>query len=379
MNKKILVALLPAALGGPSIANAAAPGGFELEGDIRGGYFHLDRDDRNGVESTTSDWRLRVRAGVLWQATEALSAKARFAGRYTTDDSNDMHYEFFTSIPAEDGLRFGDQTLDELYGRYKAGAWDVKLGRMQTKFELEGVAKKSLSRNDSPNMDITWTDGVHATYKDATGWNYHLILQRSEDDGPTTVRRSPLAFTEGPSHVTYYFGMEKIDKKGLFLQRGWDVTIIPSSLRAEGTATGEIKDYAAVDGRLALQWPLNSGMRFVWAGEVGYAFTTPENSAVKTPGSGDTGGLAFQTSVNLIDFVPSHSIGIVYGRVEGGWLLSPDFSNNQEMLEARYKWAIAKAHTFEARIRNRSDLEQRTGTVQKRDDVDYYLRYTFKF
>ncbi len=381
--KRILLTLCSSLVLTASLPLRAAdlsPGEMAITGDIRLGYFARERDDRDGTSSDSSDWRLRIRPGISLQATSTISAKIRVAGRYSTDDSNKNHAEFFTAIPQPEGLRFGDATIDELYLRYQpVRAWDITVGRMQTKFELEGVAKKSLSRNDSPNTEITWTDGIHARYHDTSGWQSHLILQRSEDDGPTTVRRSPLAFTESLSHITYYVGMEKKDRDGVYLQRGWDITVIPDGLRRDGTATGRIDDYMGITGRLALQWAQGSGMRFVWAGEAGYAPTTPTSAALQLPGSGDAEGYAFQTSLNFIDIAPRHSVGLVYGQVSGGWLLSPDFANNQELMEARYQWRLTSMQTIEARVRERRDLEQRIGAVTKRVDDDAYVRYTLRF
>lgn len=373
---------LALALAAPLPAGAAdpAPNRFAFSADVRLGYFGREREDRDGARSDSDDWRIRIRPGVLWQLTPELSAKARIAGRYSTDDSNRNHSRFFTSIPQSDGLRFGDSTFDELYLRYRpSDNWDVRVGRMQTSFELEGVAKKSLSRNDSPNTDITWTDGVHVRHADAAGWNYHAILQRSEDEGPTTVRRSPLAFTRSASHITYYAGMEKKDPKGRILQLGWDLTYIPDSLRTDGSATGRIDDYLGITGRLALQWALAGNMRFVWAGEAGFAPGTPTKAALRLPGSGDARGLAFQTSVNLVDFAPGHSVGLVYGQAGGGWLLSPDFGNNQELLELRYQWRLSAAQSIEARVRTRRDLDQLMDTSQRRVDDDVYVRFTQRF
>ncbi|MBL8476126.1 MAG: hypothetical protein JNK71_08635 [Methyloversatilis sp.] len=381
MRSTLYASVLAVALATPVSVGAAdpAPGEFAFSGDARMGYFGREREDRNGSRSDESDWRIRIRPGVLWQVTPTLSAKARFAGRYSSDDSNDNHYEFFTSIPQSDGLGFGDSIIDELNLRYKAGNWDVKVGRMQTSFELEGIAKKSLSRNDSPNTDITWTDGIHARYGDTAGWNYHVIVQRSEDDGPTTVRRSPLAFTESASHATYYFGMERKDPKGRFLQLGWDLTYIPSALRTDGSAAGRIDDYLGIAGRMALQWSLAGAMRFVWAGEAGYAPNRPTDAALRLSGSGDASGLAFQTSINLADFAPGHGVGFVYGQAGGGWLLSPDFGNNQELLELRYQWKLSATQSIETRVRQRRDLEQRTDAARKRVDDDVYVRFTQRF
>lgn len=382
MKRTGLAGGITLALTAPFSLSAAdmAPGEVAFSGDVRLGYFSREREDRDGTSSDSNDSRIRIRPGVQWQATQELSAKLRFAGRYSTDDSNEHHSEFFTSIPSSDGLRFGDSTIDELYLRYRpSNNWDVTMGRMQTKFELEGVAKKSLSRNDSPNTEITWTDGVYARYSDTSGWNSHFILQRSEDEGPTTVRRSPLAFTKPLSHITYYAGMDKKDTQGLFLQRGWDITVIQDALRTDGVATGPIDDYMGITGRLALQWPQAGGMRFVWAGEAGFAPTTPTNAALDLPGGGDTDGFAFQTSANVIDIAPRHSIGMVYAQVGGGWLLSPDFGNNQELLEARYQWRVSTTQSIEARVRERRDLEQLIDAAQTRVDDDYYIRYTQRF
>lgn len=385
MNRLVLPSMGLFVLGVPLAAGAqeASPGStaasLAFSGDARAGYFARERDERDGTESSDSDWRTRIRLGLLWEPNAVWSFKGRLAGRYSTDGTNE-HFEFFTAIPGDDGLRFGDATFDEMYVHYEPAAnWDVRLGRMQTKFELEGVAKKSLTRNDSPNTEITWTDGVHARYTGPTGWDYHAILQRSEDEGATTVRRAPLAFTESASHMTYYAGMEKKDKEGRLLQRGWDVTYIPDGLHSEGVGVGPTEDYLALAGRLALQWPMQDQTRFVWAGEAGYAPETPSNAALNLPGTGDVDGWAFQTSVNLIDFTPGHSVGVVYGQVEGGWLLSPDFGNNLELLEARYQWRIASNHSIEARIRGRSELEQQVGAPEKREDTDWYVRYTTSF
>lgn len=382
MKPILYASALALALAAPPPAEAAdpAPGTIGFSADLRMGYFAREREDRDGTRSDSADWRIRIRPGVLWQVTPEFSAKARLAGRYSTDDSNHNHFKFFTSLPQSDGLRFGDATFDELYLRYRSGdRWDVRAGRMQTSFELEGVAKKSLSRNDSPNTEITWTDGIHVRYADAAGWNYHAILQRSEDAGPTTVRRSPLAFTESASHLTYYAGMERKAPKERILQLGWDLTYIPDALRIDGNATGRIGNYLGITGRLALQWALAGNTRFVWAGEAGFAPDTPTKTALRLPGSGDAGRLAFQTSVNVVDFAPGHSIGLVYGQAEGGWLLSPDFGNNQELLELRYQWRLSATQSIEARLRTRRDLEQLTTAAQRRVDDDFYVRFTQRF
>lgn len=349
-------------------------------GDVRGGYYTLHRDDRNGTSDITDEFRARIRLGLEAKLGERLSAKARFAGRYSTYQ-NHNHFEIFTYAPSEDGLRRGDSTLDEFYVAYKpASDWTVKLGRMQTKFELAGVAKKSLDRNDSPNVDITWTDGMHITRKGASGWNTHVILQRNLSAGPTNVLRSPLAFTEDDSRVMLFLGLENTEAVGPIVQRALDLTYIPDALRVDGTAGGRIEDYWGIVGRLAAQWPLGgSGTKFMLAGEGGYAPNTQTELTARTGTSGDVGGMATQVSFNFIDIVPRHSFGLVYGYVEAGWLLSPDFRSNNTLIEGRYQWKIDGDRSIEARLREREDLDSITGAARDRTDRDFYVRYTQKF
>lgn len=364
---------------GPLYAKAA-DSAVDFSGDARVGYFSIDRDDRDGSQDTTDEFRLRLRAGVGFELTETLRAKARVAGRYSTDDRNDNHFEFFSFIPAGDGLRRGDSTIDELYLDFRPNQrWQVRAGRMQTKFELEGVAKKSLDRNNSPNTDITWTDGVYAQYKAANGWNAHGIIQYNPQAGATEVRRGPLAFTEEGSRVSYFGAMENKQPWGPVVQRGIDLTYLPDALRVDGNAGGHIDDYWAVVGRLAARWPVrNSGMQFMLATELGYAPNRPTALAVDTGTSGRADGFAGQLTFNFIDIVPRHSVGLVLGRAEAGYLLSPDFRSNANLVEARYQWTIAKNQSFEARLRHRQDIERLNGATEDREDVDYYLRYTYK-
>ena len=353
----------------------------KLSGDIRTGYYTLHRDDRDGSTNYTDELRLRVRAGLGLTFSNSVSAKVRLAGRYSTDRRNDPYFEFFESIPAGDGLRRGDSTIDEMYVQYQPdNKWKVKLGRMQTKFEANAVAKKSLDRNDSPNTDITWTDGLHAKYSADNGWDTHVILQYNANEGATQVRRGPLDFDKSDSHMSYYFGWENKKALGPITQRGFNITYLPDALQKDGNAAGRIEDYLGFVGRASAQWPVMSGgTKFILAGELGYAPETPTKAAISTGGTDDTSGIGGYASFSLADFYPKHSVGLVLGRVGGGWLLSPDFRNNNTLIELRYAWKIDKKQKLEARIRNREDIDQPTGTLRKRDDDDLYIRYTYKF
>ena len=151
------------------------------------------------------------------------------------------------------------------------------------------------------------------------------------------------------------------------MQKGVDITLMPNSLCVDGTtACANIGSYYAVVGRWATQWPMGDGMKFLLGTEAGYAPNTP------TTGSGD--GFAYQVTFNFVNFAPHHSFGLVFGRAGDGWLISPDFKNNNNLIEGRYKWVLNKKQKVEARYRRRSVI---FGTPSTSDD--YYLRYTVKF
>ncbi len=49
--------------------------------DLRGGYYTLDRDDRDGSNDVTDEFRARIRLGLEAKLSDSWRAKARFAGR----------------------------------------------------------------------------------------------------------------------------------------------------------------------------------------------------------------------------------------------------------------------------------------------------------
>ncbi len=355
---------------------------FNVIGDVRTGYYAIHRDDRDNSNSSKHEWRLRLRPGVQANINDSFTARLRFAGRYTSlEGKNDAHSKLYSGItPGKDGLKMGQSTLDEAWINYNKDRWSLRAGRMQTKFELTGVAKKSLDRNNSPNTDIAWTDGLYFKHKGTNGWTTHAIAQYNPSSGATEVRRLPLNFTDSSSRVSYFLAYEKLDKKATIVQQGLDITYLPSALQTDGTNSGSIDDYLAFVGRMAAQWPVgDNGMKFLLGGELGYAPNTPTLSAQKLGTSSDTGGTATQLTFNFIDIVPNHSLGIVLAKAEGGWLLSPDFKSNQNLIETRYRWNLDKRQRIEVRLRYRTDIKQRTDKSEKRIDRDLYARYTLKF
>ncbi len=164
-------------------------------------------------------------------------------------------------------------------------------------------------------------------YKGSNGWNTHTIIQYNSDEGASAVRRKPLNFSD------------------------------------EGSA-----------------WPIGKKQtQFLIGLELGYAPNTPTDASKSIGAGNDTDGFAGQVTFNLINFMPKHSVGLVVGRAGAGYLMSPDFRENTNLLELRYKWTIDKKQKIEARIRRREDIDQITYSLQARVDTDFYLRYTRKF
>jgi hypothetical protein len=256
------------------------------------------------------------------------------------------------------------------------------LGRLQTKFVARGgVFAKSLDRNDSHNLNINWTDGLHATWKSRFGWTSNLILQRNASDGSSSIRHSPLDFEDNDSRVSYFAAIENIEPLGPIVQRGLDVSYLPASLLKDGDRQGRIEDYWGVVARFAARWTVNEerDMRFRISGEIGYAPETPTKQAVDIGTSGDVDGLGWALTAALMNFRPGHSIGLNYGRMGAGWLLSPQYRPNEELSEIHYVWRYKDNKTLEIRVRQRDDLDQLVTAQNKRDDFDLFVRMTSKF
>jgi hypothetical protein len=376
----LVLACAGALLAGRAGADIRLSPQVDLIGDVRGGYYAAFRDDRDGSEEDQDQLIARIRAGLKWAPAETLSATVRLAGRYSTHD-NHPHFEFFESIPDTDGLRAGDSTIDELFVSWiPTPSWEIAVGRLQTAFELAGVAGGSLDRSDSPNTDITWTDGAHTRYRTQGGWNLHAILQYNSAEGATNVRLPPLSFEDSDSRVTYFAALENTESFGPIVQRALDVSYLPSSLRTDGSAQGPLEDYVAFVGRLAGQWPIGrGGTKLLLGTELGYAPNTPSQAAVGTGASGAAGGFAWQVQLSLLDVFPKHSFALQHGQADPGWLISPDFRNNEILSEVRYEWKIAARQAFTFRFRRREEMETLVGAVRKRRDDDIFLRYTLKF
>ncbi|MGI9201627.1 MAG: hypothetical protein ACR2QL_11245 [Woeseiaceae bacterium] len=353
--------------------------GIKIDTDLRIGYFENEVDERldgsSNDDTIDARWHLRLQSNIA----SNLRVVGRIAGLCSNDECS-PNLVLEDSIPFRNGMSNGDITLDEAYLHlFRIERFDLAAGRMQTRFVARGgIFTKSLDRNDSNNVNVNWTDGLHATFRTRNGWVPHLILQHNSSDGPTNIRWDPLDFSDSSARVTYFFGIESLERTPYFLQRGLDISYLPKSLLKDGELSGRREDYYGVVLRSANRWPeRDDGIRLRVASEIGYATETQIRSAAGLAGNGDTDGLAWNIALSLMEFQPDHSIGINYGEVGAGWLLSPQYRPNESLAEIRYQWRRSQQLALDFRIRKRKDLERLQFTDRKREEVDFFLRFTW--
>lgn len=338
----------PATTGGAAAAGATRSawrwGVVEADLGLRPGYYSSWSREGAGTSGETHDLRARAQLGIHWNASGALRFRGRLAGRLSTDQ--DALRFYVRGHAPTGGLRPGEATVDELYVRWApADRFVVRAGRMQTRFEMVGVARKSLDRNDSPSTDVTWTDGVHASAALGGGWRPQVVLQRNGSQGPTNVIRSPLDVTGSGSRVTIVAAVRNDERSGPWVQRDVDLTYIPRSVpQVDGAASGvdvRRKGYLALVARGGIEPGMDFlGGRVVLAAAIGFAPTTPPRTLLGTGAAddGDGDGWSYQLSANLINAGGVHSFGLVHLRAGDGWLISPDIPQNSR------DWEIGRAH-----------------------------------
>ncbi len=355
--------------------------GWQRSGNLRFGYVRSESDERDGSEGTESDWRARLRYGGAYNVNDWLKFNARLAVACTSKDCDPE----LSLDPSETQVTTVDQgsiTFDEFYlHAFRLKRLDVAIGRLQTKFTTRaGVYAKSLDRNNSNAVNINWTDGVHGAYHLPDESIIHFIAEYNDKNGASSVRRNPLDFSRSSARWGYFVAWESLKRLGPFTQRGLDITYLPSSLLTEGDLSGPRDDYLGIVARVATARPFgDKGRRWNVTGEVGYAPETPTKAAVDLAGDGDVDGLAWAVTASVMDLWPSHSIGINYANTDAGWLLSPQYRDNEELFEIRYLWRKSDKLVIDARVRWREELEREINQTQKLDEFDFFARFTLRF
>ena len=362
-----------------SIGDPEERRGFGLDGDLRLSYLFAGDDIQDVVFGETDVFRARWRIRSIWGISNRLRGALRIAGICSSDDC-DPDIILQPEIPTSTSIKDGQITIDALFLQwFRTDRFNIAVGRMETKFVARGgVFRKSLDRNDSNNLRVNWTDGLHSTFKAKNGWESQIILQYNSKNGPSNVRRAPLDFSDSRSRVSYFYGLEKLEPNRLLVQRAIDITYLPSSLLSNGQANSRLEDYLAIVARAASRWPVRSeGWRLRLSTEVGYASNTPTKTAAGIIGTGDTDSLAWNITVSVMDIVPHHSIGLNFAETEAGWLLSPQYTDNERLLEVRYMWRPTDHLTLDVRGRWRDELRQRITEEPDRDRFDFYVRLTW--
>jgi hypothetical protein len=364
-----------------SIGDAAGQLGLRIDGDLRIGHV-LAGDEFDDIvlrdpDAIRARWRIRS----TWGITERLRGVVRVAGLCSTSECQ-PDFVLQPYIPTGASMKDGQITIDEFFlQRFRSDRFNVAIGRMQAKFVARGgVFSKSLDQNDSNNLRVNWTDGLHATFKAKSGWESHMVLQYNSEDGPSTVRQYPLDFSDSGSRVSYLLGFENLQEKRRIVQRALDINYFPAALLSNGQAGGPLDDYWGIVARAAARWPVRTeSWRLRFSSEIGYAPNTPTKTATGIIGTGDAGGLAWNITASIMDFLPNHSIGINYAQTEAGWLVSPQYKNNGRLFEIRYVWRPTGKLTLDVRARWRDDLHERIIEDTDRDRLDVYVRFTWSF
>lgn len=365
--------ILPATAAGVGDANDA----WRVSGDIRTGYIGSENRSRSGATSSSDSFRARIRLRVSGDLGGGWHVSSRAAARLDTDQE-DGEFWLRTYAPSPAGLENGHGTFDEAYVEYRPAAapWSLRLGRFQAAFGLGDIMGKSLDQNDSTNFDVTWTDGAWLQWR-AGDWVTHVILRHNDRRGPTGTLRQPLDFSDGDSRAGVFVAAESAATAGPLVQRMVTLTWLPSALRPLG-GSGPAEDYLAATVKATAQWPISGARKFRLAAEIGYAPDTPRRETMNS-GTGEADALSWQTSISIVDILPDHSFGIIYGRVADGWLLSSDFRPNDNLAEARWVWRINPAWQIDARVRRRWEIDLPDTAARYRRDDDLYLRATLRF
>lgn len=350
-----------------------------LDGDLRAALSLNIRGDRDGTDQSELLPVVRLRGGATISLTPWLDARARLAG-FLDKDVDGLGFRFSHRRT----IQSGDVTFDSLFLTLRPHElFTIRIGRLQTQFEIDSVVMDSLSRNDSGGLDVNWTDGVYLTIGKPLSFKLHLIGQVNPEMGPTNNIgiRGPLDFGDGASRVTYYAALEAPSLTP-FTQLIADVTIIPQTLRPLGLGTGAKEDVVAFTLKAAADLALHDATKplilhpFL---EFGAMVSTPWESVLGISNSTEGAGrVAVVAGLDLKGLGPG-ALGFQFGWVQAGYLISPDYPNNAWSIEARYKVRVIKNVVFEARYRHRQDIDKLLDAPQRRTDDNILARITVRF
>lgn len=383
MSSKTLFAMICGlALVGTETAIAQDSGGWDISGDLRVMFYSENwRDTRSGATDDAASSGARFRLRLRRELGENWRLQTRFAAT-AADQGNDWDAYLRSWRESGTAVDPGTATLDEFFLQYTSpdDATQVRIGRMQSTLTLPLITSKSLDRNQASNINIGWTDGISLRREFGNDWYAEVIAEYHSQKGNGFTTRGPLTFDDSGSRVGLFGVLGSDAEVGPIFMRAITLTVMPDSLATRGFNANERDDYITATGKLAAGWDLDeAGRRLVVAGEAGYAFNQPQNAVLGLPGDGDVGGLAWEIGADLVEVFPNHSIGVIYGQTDAGWLISNDYRQNNELAEFRWQWKVTDPLRLEFRARWRRDLERAAGAPFLQRDRDVRLRATWKF
>jgi hypothetical protein len=371
----LLILLAGLALGPATATGAESGPPWQWGSDGRGGIYASERDAVDGSQSDQTEARLRLR---LWAARdfgERWHFRTRAAGTFNSEQ-DELRARLAPYRDSGTGVSAGTVTLDQLYLARRHEGGQVRLGRLTTGFSLPSVPAKSLDRNDSSNTALGWTDGLHFEQRFGEHWTGHAIAQYYHRNGTGNTVRRPLDFSGISHRAGVFLGLESRHRLGPVDWAMLSINHIPDALPVAGTP----RDYTTATIKSAARWPVSdAGTQLVAAAEFGHAFQTPRPEQLSLDAGHSVSGNAWQATISLFDFRPGHHIGAVYGQAGGGWLISNDYRNNDNLFEIRYQYRVSPRLSMEVRIRDRLERSARVTSVQRQRDRDAYLRVTWRY
>lgn len=366
-------------------AFAAESNAWEFSGDLRAMYSASWRDTRAGGESDSGTFGSRLRMRLRRDLDDNWRIQGRFAA--TIEDSgNDAEFYLRPERESATAVDPGTATLDELFIQYRSDdrRTEFRFGRMQSTMTLPLITSKSLDRNQASNINIGWTDGVYIGRQVTEDWKATLTTQFNSHEGNGTVTRGPLNFSDSGSRVSVFSTLESDAEIGPIFMRALTLTWYPNALAADGTQMARREDYTAATFKVAAGWDVGhalgqAGTRLVVAGSMGQAFNRPGNSVLGLPGGGEADGFAWHLGADLVDLWPRHTVGVVVGQADAGWLISNDYRQNDSLAEFRWSWQVTGPLRLQFRARWRQEQELRAGALIAQRDRDMRLRATWKF
>lgn len=319
---------------------------WTLSGDLCTMYSATWRNTRSGSETDSDTFGSRLRMRLRRNLDENWRIQGRLAATFE-DSANDA--DFYIRPEREDATEVepGTATLDELFVQYRSAdrRTEFRFGRMQSTLTLPLITTKSLDRNQASSIHIGWTDGIYLGRQVTDDWKATLTTRFNSHEGNGTVTRGPLDFRDSGSRVSVFSTLESNTDIGPIFMRALTLTWYPDALAADGVQAAGREDYTAATFKLAVGWDVGDaiagpGTRLVVAGSAGQAFNRPKNSVLGLPEGGDTDGFAWHLGADLVDPWPRHTMGVVVGQADAGWLISNDYRQNDSLAEFRWSWQV---------------------------------------